>query len=1386
MRALYLFITLSFGLLLGLESQAQAQLISCPTAAGRSLTSYTNGAPNDSIFFICGVNPTVGTTNLVVTASGGFAPYTFTWQKYNSTTNGWDLYSTQAIVLSPQTLSGVGAGGYKVSVTDAFGQFLGYDIVWVCEVDANPSVTLNNITASCNTFVNLTGSVNAGSITPYYNPPTDYSTPLIIGPGTQITACFTGTHTFNSDMTLALIGPPSCGSPIITLSPYSTSIGQGVNCNGADNFTNLCFSNQTTADFNICTAGANMTGTYGAYGVAPGTPINWSALNGCDATATGWQLRVQDCYITDAGTVTSASSLTFSGPNAAGIPTTLTYTPTNPTTTIVDGTCTQGGTFNPACCQNTFVALSLPTQTQTSFGFPATYQWTSNPPVTIGSPTGSLPVGGTVTTVATGLPQSSVQFTLSLVSPFPGAICGGTSSITKTWNYIGGASPIPNLPNSICSGASAFNLSASSPITGSNVGGVWSGTGVTGPVGGVYSFNPSGLVVGNTYNVTFTATNPCYSPVTVAVTITPPNQAAPTLSSPVANPCTLTPAFFLTSTITGGTWTGTGVSATGQFNPATSGAGQFTLTYNPPASSCSSPSTITITVVSGTSATITSASTFCAASDAVTLTSSIPGGTWSGSGITDASAGTFSPSSVGPGLYGITYNSGGSCPSTVVQYITVVSASPSNIIIPTETCTGSSPLTLIANVNGGTWSGSGVSGNQFDASGLVAGTYTITYTPATGQQCYSPSTATIDVLQSPDISITSPGDLCVSGADVLLTAATAGGTYSGTGITDANGTFSPVTAGIGDWTVTYSTTDACASTTNLVVHVVGTQSINLTVPSQVCVSGGNVDFTASISGGTWTGTGVNAGGNFNPSTPGVGGPYTMTYTLNDVCSSTATANVTVVSQPNLLITDLAGPLCASGNQVTLTANMAGGTWSGSGVNPSTGVFTPAANVVGDNVITYSVTGICAASDNTTVTVVATPTVAVTDPSPFCVNALNTNLSAQPAGGTWSGTGILDANSGSYSPSGAGVGSWNVTYTYTSGPCTVSDNTTVTVNSLPSVSAGANTAICNGASTPLQATGAVTYQWSINGGAAVGLNNSSVANPTASPTQTTTYTVLGVDANQCTNTATVTVTVNPLPNVNASADVSICVGESTTITATGASIYAWSPSSSLTGANTASATATPGSTQTYTVTGTDGNGCTATDNVVVTVIQPNVTINNNVVDTGSGLTFTVTTNCTNFAWDYGDNSPVFTTSGLSATHDFTSVPANGMYFVTTVVGSIGNCTAQDTIHVFVDFIELMYPNIVIVNSPAVHNQTLTFLNPVMFPGVTQIPTIVDFKAEIFNRWGIKVGEITDPVGSWDPKDVEPGAYFYTVSYNKRSAGTTAVPFLIEQSLEILKK
>ncbi|MCB0700937.1 MAG: gliding motility-associated C-terminal domain-containing protein [Chitinophagaceae bacterium] len=169
-------------------------------------------------------------------------------------------------------------------------------------------------------------------------------------------------------------------------------------------------------------------------------------------------------------------------------------------------------------------------------------------------------------------------------------------------------------------------------------------------------------------------------------------------------------------------------------------------------------------------------------------------------------------------------------------------------------------------------------------------------------------------------------------------------------------------------------------------------------------------------------------------------------------------------------------------------------------------------------------------------------------------------------------------------------------------CESSDSVKVTIKDKPTITVTPDTTICEGSSIPLQATGATTYTWS----PATGLSCTTCPNPIATPITTTMYTVIGVNAVGCSDTATVTITVNTKPNVDAGADNAICPGDSTLLVATGATTYLWTPGATLSCDTCDSTYATPAATTTYTVIGSLANGCSDTDMVTVTVnALPNI-------------------------------------------------------------------------------------------------------------------------------------------------------------------------------------
>lgn len=175
-----------------------------------------------------------------------------------------------------------------------------------------------------------------------------------------------------------------------------------------------------------------------------------------------------------------------------------------------------------------------------------------------------------------------------------------------------------------------------------------------------------------------------------------------------------------------------------------------------------------------------------------------------------------------------------------------------------------------------------------------------------------------------------------------------------------------------------------------------------------------------------------------------------------------------------------------------------------------------------------------------------------------------------------------------------AGIYSVTLTLNG--CSVTTNLTVDVKAAPAT-VSANQVICLGESTQLSASGGTSYKWT----PASTLSDATIADPIATPTATTTYTVAISYANGCTRTKQVVVTVNPRPVITiAPAVASICKGASVQLQASGGATYAWSPATGLDDATSASPMASPEITTTYTVTATSAAGCVNTKTIVVTV------------------------------------------------------------------------------------------------------------------------------------------------------------------------------------------
>jgi MBG domain (YGX type)/SprB repeat/Putative Ig domain len=464
---------------------------------------------------------------------------------------------------------------------------------------------------------------------------------------------------------------------------------------------------------------------------------------------------------------------------------------------------------------------------------------------------------------------------------------------------------------------------------------------------------------------------------------------------------------------------------------------------------------------------------------------------------------------------------------TITQPSAISTASGSQTNV---SCNGGSNGTASVSPSGGipgytySWSPSG--GTAATASGLAAGSYTVTVTDANG--CIA--TRNYTITQPSAISTASGSQTNVScnggtngSASVSPSGGTPGYTYSWS---PSGGTAATATGlAAGSYTVTVTDANGCTATRNYTItqpSAISTASGSQTNVS--CNSGSNGSASVSPSGGTpgYTYSWSPSGGTAATATGLVAGSYTVTVTDANGC--TATRNYTI-TQPSAIST-------ASGSQTNVSCN--GGTNGSASVSPSGGTpgYTYSWSPSGGTAATA--TGLAAGSYTVTVTdangCTATRNYTITQPSAIstasgsqtnvsCNGGSNGSASVSPSGGTFGYTYSWSPSGGTAATAtGLAAGSYTVTVTDANG-CTATRNYTITQPSAISTSGSQTNVSCNGGSNgsasvfPSGGTSGYTYSWSPSGGTAA----------TASGLAAGSYTVTVTDANGCTATRNYTIT-----------------------------------------------------------------------------------------------------------------------------------------------------------------------------------------------------------------------------------------------------------------------
>lgn len=1246
--------------------------------------------------------------SVTATAGGGVAPYVYVWNTG---------------VVGP-TLSGITAGTYSVTVTDATSTSIVQSVI----VNQPPLVVIDFVVNQC-TFPFTLTAVGGGGVPPYgyyWNTGQTTATLTNIPNGTY---CVTVTDSHNC-------GAVECIT--LTYTPLNLTVSAtGVTCPGVNNGTVSASGSGGTPPYSFLWSNGATTPTQ--TNLAPGTySVTLTDSQGCTRTASATVVNKPPIIIsvaTTQPTCTGYSNGSLSASVTGGTPPYTYLWSTGQTTATISnlsaGTYTLVVTDANGCTKSTAVSLqpysnltvgalgtpeSCPgfnngflTATGSNGVQPYTYLWSNgstlqnqmnvSPGTYTVTITDAVGCSGTATATVAPAPPFSISVTGSNITTCGAAngvananIITGTGPFTYAWSNGGNTASITGLvagtysvtvTNGVgCLATGSITLTAPPPVfvtinaTPLVCVGAATGTataivsGGTAPFSFLWNTGATTQTISNLapgiYSVTVTDAVGCQDDATTVIAAAPAVIVNIAGTNIVCGPGNTGSASAL---VNGGTPPFTYLWSTGATTVGVTGLveGTYSVTVTD-ANGCSGQDNISIDIIDNLTVNIIKQNVLCFGGSTGSAAASGSGGTAPYSFVWSTGSTNAAINNLTAGSYSVTITDANGCTATNTTTVTQPPVLNVTLNATALVCTGASNGSASATATGGTqpytyaWSNGGSSST---INNLGAGTFTVTVTDANG--CQKTATATINQAPPVDIAIESEQVFCgpedSGDATVVVNSGTPPFTY-----TWSNGSTAESIENIGDgaYSVTVIDANGCSDVAEIEIEVISDFSLSI-IPRNLLCNGDNSGGILIIpNGGTppysfnW-----NTGFTGNELSDIAAGTYSVTVTETDGCTLTET--ITITQPPVLMATPTAVNVdCFGGNDGMATVIGVGGTppysylWSNGQTTATATNLTSGAYSV-----TLTDSNFCTATANVNITQPPALNINVTTGTINCFGASTGSATAIASGGTGPYSYLWSNGATTSTVNGLPAGTYGVTVTDALG-CSNSTQT-VSVSQLPQLQISFNVTDIICVNTPIGAISAT-----VTGGAgpysflwSTGATTNSISNLAAG-----TYGLTVTDINGCTTSGSETVIQSPSLMVTV-VDIDITCFGLTNGSAT-ANVVGGTPPFSFTWSNGGNAATinnlAPG---TYSVTVNDSAGCSGTASGTIT--QPTqLTLTTTDTDIACFGGANGTASCIanggtppySFVWSNGALNPSI--SGLPAgSYTVTATDANGCTQTATV-------------------------------------------------------------------------------------------------------------------------